>query len=98
MLAESITVRFAAPEWVVMVRNQVLVAQKFDLSSFELKGDAIPIMTQPDNAASAPARFSVSDNGVLVWQPEWNRENHLLWLDRTGKQIGANAEPALTPS
>jgi dipeptidyl aminopeptidase/acylaminoacyl peptidase len=93
ILPEFLTVRFAPPDWLIMVRNQVLVAQKFDLSTLELKGDPMPIMTQTDNAARAPARFSVSDNGVLVWQGEWKREYQLLWLDRQGKQVGAIGQP-----
>ncbi len=97
ILNEITTARFAPPDWIVMVRNQVLVAQKFDLSSLQLKGDPLPIITQPDNPTGT-ARFSVSDNGVLVWQPEWKREYQLLWLDRSGKQLGAIGEPALTSS
>src|SRR5258706_13133382 len=58
ILAESTTVRFAPPEWLVMVRNQALVAQKFDLSRFQLKDNAIAILTQPDNAADISAVFS----------------------------------------
>jgi eukaryotic-like serine/threonine-protein kinase len=98
ILNEVTTVRFAPPDWLVMARNQLLVAQKFDLNSFELKGDAIPINSQTDNAGTGPVRLSVSDNGVLVWQPEWKREYQLLWLDRAGKQLGAIGEPALTSS
>ncbi|MGQ0762504.1 MAG: protein kinase domain-containing protein [Acidobacteriota bacterium] len=98
ILNEITTVRFAPPDWLVMVRNQVLVAQKFDLSSFQLKGQPLPIITQTDNPGTGPARFSVSDNGVLVWQPEWKREYQLLWLDRTGKQIGTIGEPELVSS
>jgi eukaryotic-like serine/threonine-protein kinase len=95
ILPEGPTVRFAPPDWLIMVRNQVLVAQQFDLSTLELKGDPMPIMTQTDNPARAPARFSVSDNGVIVWQGEWKREYQLLWLDRQGKQVGAIGQPAL---
>lgn len=98
ILNEITTVRFAPPDWLVMVRNQVLVAQKLDLSNFQLRGDPLPIITQTDNASSGAARFSVSDNGVLIWQPQWKREYQLLWLDRTGKQIGAIGEPALVSS
>jgi len=94
ILSEFPTVRFAPPDWLIMVRNQVLVAQRFDLSTLELKGDPMPLITQIDNAASAPARFSVSENGVLVWQGEWKREYQLLWLDRQGKQLGAIGQPA----
>ena len=93
VLSENLTVRFAPPDWLIMVRNQVLVAQKIDLNTLELKGDPIPIITQPENAASAPARFSVSENGVLVWQGEWKREYQLLWWDRQGKQVGAIGQP-----
>jgi serine/threonine protein kinase/Tol biopolymer transport system component len=94
ILPEGPTVRFAPPDWLIMVRNQVLVAQQFDLSTLELIGDPMPIMTQTDNPARAPARFSVSNNGVLVWQGEWKREYQLLWLDRQGKQLGAIGQPA----
>jgi Tol biopolymer transport system component len=37
-------------------------------------------------------RFSVSQNGVLAWQGDWQREYQLRWFDRTGKQIGAVGE------
>jgi Tol biopolymer transport system component len=98
ILTENLTVRFAPPDWLILVRNQVLVAQKFDLNTLELKGDPVPIITQPENAASAPARFSVSGNGVLVWQGEWKREYQLLWLDRAGKQVGAIGQPEFVTS
>jgi serine/threonine protein kinase len=95
ILNEVTYVRFAPPDWLVMVRNQVLVAQELDLTNFQLKDDPLPIITQTENIGTGVARFSVSDNGVLIWQPEWKREYQLLWLDRTGKQIWAIGEPAL---
>jgi serine/threonine protein kinase len=98
ILTDHITVRFAPPDWLIMVRNQVLVAQELDVRSLELKGDPIPIITQPENAASTPARFSVSDNGVLVLQGEWKREYQLIWVDRAGKQVGAIGEPNFVSS
>ena len=94
ILPDGPTVRFAPPDWLIMVRNQVLVAQQFDLSTLELRGDPMPIMTQTDNPTRGPARFSVSDNGVIVWQGEWKREYQLLWLDREGKRVGAIGQPA----
>ena len=95
ILNEPTYVRFASPDWLVMVRTQALVAQELDLTNFQLKGDPFPITTQTENIGGI-ARFSVSDNGVLIWQPEWKREYQLLWLDRSGKQLGAIGEPALT--
>lgn len=89
------TVRFAPPDWLIMVRNQVLVAQKINTSSLELIGDPVPIITQVENAVSAPARFSVSANGVIVWQPQWSRSYQLRFFDREGKQTGAIGNPEM---
>lgn len=89
IIPDNPTVRFAPPDWLIMVRNQVLVAQKIDTNSLELIGDAVPLITQVDNPVSAPARFSVSTNGVLVWQQRWERKYQLQLFDREGKQTGA---------
>jgi hypothetical protein len=78
----------------VYVRNQVLVAQTFDAGSFQLSGDAAPIVTDVEILAGGQVRFSVSENGVLVFQGKWEREYQLVWFDREGKQVGAIGDPA----
>lgn len=93
IIPENSTVRFAPPDWLIMVRNEVLVAQKIDVNSLDLIGDPVPIITQVENAASAPARFSVSANGVIVWQGVWQRNYQLRFFDREGKQTGAIGNP-----
>ncbi len=98
IIPENPTVRFAPPDWLIMVRNQVLVAQKINTSSLELLGDPVPLITQTDNAASAPARFSLSTNGVLIWQPQWSRSYQLRLFDREGKQTGAIGNPEFISS
>jgi eukaryotic-like serine/threonine-protein kinase len=92
-ITDSVTVRFAPPDWLLMIRNQVLVAQRINTTTLDLIGEPIPIITQTDNPISAPARFSVSSNGVLVWQPRWERNYQLRLFDREGKQIGAIGNP-----
>jgi eukaryotic-like serine/threonine-protein kinase len=87
--SDILTVRFAPPDWLIMVRNQVLVAQKIDLNTAEFKGDPIPIMTDTTNAAIGPARFSVSANGVIVWQAQWQRKYQLQYFDAEGRQTGS---------
>jgi Tol biopolymer transport system component len=79
----------------VYVRNQVLVAQTFDAGSFQLSGDAVPIVTGVEIIANGQVRFSVSENGVLIFQGKWEREYQLVWFDREGKQVGAIGDPAL---
>jgi Tol biopolymer transport system component len=105
VLTDNTNVAYAPPGWLVFVRNQALVAQAFDAGSLELKGDAMPIATRTASKDGAYL-FSVSGNGVLVWQEQWQRDYQLVWFDREGKQTGAvgaqmkvtgGQEPNLSP-
>ena len=78
-----------ADRQLLYVRNQVLVAQAFDADSLQLSGEAAPIATGTVVNAVGQVRFSVSDNGILIFQGKWEREYQLVWFDREGKQAGA---------
>ncbi|HKA21483.1 MAG TPA: protein kinase [Blastocatellia bacterium] len=97
---------YAPPGWLIFVRNETLVAQAFDASSITLSGEPVPIITGQVNELGNARRFSVSDNGVLVWQGKWQRDYQLVWFDREGKQTGTvdapmkvfvGQDPALSP-
>lgn len=78
--------------WLIFVRNDALVAQKFDVSSLALSGE--PVNLVPDQKSWVNnARFSASEDGVLVWQGVWEREYQLTWFDQTGKQVGTVEAP-----
>jgi serine/threonine protein kinase len=79
---------YAPPSWLIFLRNDALVAQAFDAGKLALAGEPIPIITGGKNTPGV-RRFSVSDNGVLVWQGQWQRDYQLVWYDRAGKQTGA---------
>jgi len=81
------SVVYAPPGWLIFLHNDVLVAQAFDAGKLALTGEPMPIITGAKNPPGA-RRFSVSDNGVLVWQGPWQRDYQLVWYDRTGKQTG----------
>ena len=96
---------YAPPGWLIFLQNDALVAQAFDAEKMALSGEPIPIITGAKNPPSV-RRFSVSDNGVLVWQGQWVRDYQLVWFDREGKQIGlvdapmkvgAGQDPMLSP-
>jgi dipeptidyl aminopeptidase/acylaminoacyl peptidase len=83
---------YGRPGWLIFIRNDALVAQAFDAGKLVLSGEPIPIITGEKNELGSK-RFSVSDNGVLVWQGLWQRDYQLVWFDRQGKQTGVIDAP-----
>ena len=83
---------YAPPGWLIFLRNDALVAQAFDTAKLTLSGEPIPLITGQTNHP-AVKRFSVSDNGNLVWQAGWMRDYQLVWFDRQGRQIGVIDAP-----
>jgi serine/threonine protein kinase len=90
--SDDSAVVYAPQGYLIFVRNDVLVAQAFDVSKLALSGDALPLITGQKNTLGI-RRFSVSDNGVLICQGQWQRDYQLVWFDREGKQIGAIDTP-----
>jgi serine/threonine protein kinase len=83
---------YSAQGYLIFVRNDSLVTQAFDAGKLALTGEPIPIITGATNPLGT-RRFSVSDNGVLVWQGQWQRDYQLVWYDREGKQTGVIDAP-----
>ncbi len=92
IVADAGVAVYAAPGWLIFLRNEALVAQSFDTGNLALAGEPVPIINSAKNPP-AVRRFSVSDNGVLVWQGPWQRDYQLVWFDREGKQTGAIDAP-----
>ena len=87
--------RYAAPGYLLFVRDGTLLAQSFDASRLELSGDPFPIAEQVvADAVFGDAMFSVSENGVLAYRGgAVSADTQLMWFDRTGKQLGAVGPP-----
>jgi len=84
---------YAPPGWLLFVRDGALVAQAFDADRLELKGEAF-LLTQPTNTANVfGVPLSVSENGVLIWQGDRQREYQIVWFDRAGNQVGTVGAP-----
>ena len=86
---------YAPPGWLTFVRNDALVVQAFDAERLELAGEPVPIITGQRND-SGNRRFSISNNGTLLWQGLWQHDYQLVWFDREGKQIGTVDAPTKT--
>jgi tRNA A-37 threonylcarbamoyl transferase component Bud32/WD40 repeat protein len=82
---------------VLFVREGTLMAQAFDPKLLEVTGDAFPVAEQVQfDLAYSLAAFSASENGVLAYHAGGVLENNskLLWIDRTGKEIGGLGDAA----
>ncbi|MEO8727587.1 MAG: protein kinase [Acidobacteriaceae bacterium] len=95
LLPDGSDVGFAPPNWILLVRNDVLMAQALDLGSLQLKGDAVPIAARPPANPRPHGLFSASGTGTITWQGNWERAAQLIWFDRNGKELGAVGDPAL---
>lgn len=71
------------------VSDRSLMAQSFDVKRLQLKGRPEAISRQELEEAPAFSRtgFSVSDNGVVVFQSATESFSRLAWFDRSGKEL-----------
>ena len=73
-------------------RDNTLMAQAFDVKRLALEGDPMPLVENINGG------FSVSENGVLVYQRASDSvqqsATQLLWFDRRGKPGGQVTAPA----
>jgi serine/threonine protein kinase/Tol biopolymer transport system component len=78
-------------------REGVLLAQPFDADTLQLGGDAVPVagrvgMMLGSTISYHRWNFSASGNGVLVFDPQPNRQrSHALWVDRSGRTVNSLA-------
>jgi serine/threonine protein kinase/Tol biopolymer transport system component len=72
------------------VRDRSLMIQPFDSDRLQIAGPAEPLAQQelePDPAFSR-AGFSVSSDGIVVFQAASENVSRLQWFDRQGKDLG----------
>ena len=85
-------------------RDRSLRAQPFDLDRLQASGRAVSVAEQEleEDPGFSHSEFSVSQNGVLVFQSLADSVSKLIWFDRTGKELSQIAEvgyrdPRLSP-
>jgi Tol biopolymer transport system component/predicted Ser/Thr protein kinase len=80
---------YSPPGHVIYLKNGILVAQPFDAGELRFTGEPVPLASRVSSAGER-AHFSVSDNGVLVYQRgQSGGAQRLLWLDRKGDSVAA---------
>jgi Tol biopolymer transport system component len=71
----------------LFVHDGALMAQGFDLQRLELSGERAVIVPEVRYERWGKARFSVSSNGVLLYQSGRAENHQLTWFDRQGKVL-----------
>jgi eukaryotic-like serine/threonine-protein kinase len=87
---------YAPPGYLLFVRDNTLMAQRFDVKDLSLHGDASPLADGVlANLPYSRAVVSVSENGVLAYAGIGDavQVSRLRWVDRTGKQLGLVGDP-----
>ena len=71
------------------VRDGSLMAQQFDLKRLQTTGppDAVSRQELEQSPAFSRAGFSISENGVVVFQSATESVSRLSWFDRSGKEL-----------
>jgi serine/threonine protein kinase/dipeptidyl aminopeptidase/acylaminoacyl peptidase len=90
---------FVPPAQVLFLRAGTLVAQRFDPARLALEGNAVPLAEGVAVDALGAAAVSASAVGSVVYRVgAGNRQRQLVWIDRSGKQVGeAHAPDSSTP-
>ena len=83
-----------AAGYLFYVLQGTLVAQAFDMSRLSVTGERIPVAEQVGNDINGAANFSVSDDVLVYWRGGSGLDSDLVWLDRTGREIGKIGAPA----
>jgi Tol biopolymer transport system component len=95
LLDSEFEATYAAPGYLLFVRDETLLAQPFDLDRLELRGAAAPVATGVWVARGyGHGVFSASTNGVLVYVNAAIGNTQLTWFDRHGRQLGTIGPPA----
>ncbi len=86
-----------ASGYLLYARENALMAHPFDAERLEFTGDPIAVVEDLSYDASfSRGVFSVSPNGILLYQPgNVNTGTQLVWYDRTGKATGVLGEGAV---
>jgi eukaryotic-like serine/threonine-protein kinase len=96
VVASAYNAEFAQGQ-LLFIRDGKLAAQPFDAERGELRGEPAAITSDIQvDALFSHALFSVSANGVLVYEPGVvSNQAQLIWYDHKGKQLSTLGEPGI---
>jgi serine/threonine protein kinase/Tol biopolymer transport system component len=78
--------RAGASGYLLWMRQETLVAQRFDPGKLRVEGDVLPVAAPVASNEVGRAAFWISDSGVLLYRTE-GAGFRTTWVSRDGKQI-----------
>jgi eukaryotic-like serine/threonine-protein kinase len=96
---------YVEPGYLLYVKDGALVAQRFDVKTYSVQGDARVVRNEIQYLVQIDlGLFDASRNGTLIAQTgKGGLESQLTWFDRNGRKmesvggIGSFANPSLSP-
>jgi serine/threonine protein kinase len=91
-------VAYSDPGFLLFVREETLLAQRFDLRRMALLDEpAVVADKMGTGAGNGRAAFAASRNGILAYRPQGGGvyTTSLTWVDRSGRVIGTVGPPNL---
>jgi eukaryotic-like serine/threonine-protein kinase len=88
---------YAPPGYLLFVQQSILMAQKFDLKTFSVSGQPMPIAPHAEvNPIIYRAILTASNTGLLIYGTgsESSGAFELRWMDRSGKFLGTIGDAA----
>jgi len=95
VLSAETSAAYAPPGYLLLVSQGVLVAYAFDAIRATVAGEPIPVaQSLAVDEQLFRGVFSVSTAGVLAHRAGGGARRQLVWVDRTGKVLGAVGSPS----
>src|SRR4030095_903956 len=85
---------YVPPGYLVFVRQETLLAQRFNPTTFQLDGEPIAIAENVVSDTSALVGAFSSGGGILAYRAlTQSTARQLVWFDRSGKSVGTVGGP-----
>jgi eukaryotic-like serine/threonine-protein kinase len=91
-----VTSEISGKSYLLIQREEALVAQPFDVNTATLSGTPVPVANGVGSFAGATSGlWSVARNGALVYRAGGTGLPQFTWLDPTGRILGTAGDPGV---
>ncbi len=94
---------YVPPGYILWVQDRTLLAREFDAGSLKFTGAPFPVLESIGSGSLGLAQFSTSRDGMLAYRQQYQSNDHLVLVDRTGHVstlsfgVAHFGDPALSP-